>query len=221
MPPTTRHTDLRTPIVIASTSKQKKRIPPSYAEIPSEPIVNLRGKVAPEQAVIFTPSEKAPARRRFALSAKRRQQFAEKYFEVAFGSPQDASIPIEVAFQGTDRVSQVREGYPHSMLDELASLLGVSQEQAIALLKLPRSTIKRNQSEGRPFSVEISDRLYRAQRLIEVSAETIGDRAAGIRWVQRPHAALGGATALSLVDTTAGYERVRDELERIANGVVA
>ena len=120
-----------------------------------------------------------------------------------------------------DAVSQVRNGYPHNTLAKFAELLSVSEEQAIVLLKLVRSTIKRHQSEGRPFSAEISDRLYRAHRLVELSSETIGDRVAAIRWIQRSHPALGSVTALSLVDTTAGYERVRDELERIANGVVA
>jgi len=54
-----------------------------------------------------------------------------------------------------------------------------------------------------------------------VSRETIGDDAAAVRWLQRAHPALGGVTALSLVDTTVGYERVLDELQRIANGVAA
>lgn len=132
-----------------------------------------------------------------------------------------STITSQPESRALDSVSQVRNGYPHNTLAKFAELLSVSEEQAIVLLKLVRSTIKRHQSEGRPFSAEISDRLYRAHRLVEISSEMIGDRAAAIRWIQRSHPALGGVTALSLVDTTAGYERVRDELERIANGVVA
>ena len=132
-----------------------------------------------------------------------------------------STITSQPESREVDAVSQVRNGYPHNTLAKFAELLSVSEEQAIVLLKLVRSTIKRHQSEGRPFSAEISDRLYRAHRLVEISSEMIGDRVAAIRWIQRAHAALGGVTALSLVDTTAGYERVRDELERIANGVVA
>ena len=142
----------------------------------------------------------------------------------AFGAGQSvvgSTITAKAASRVADTVSQVRNGYPNNTLAKFAELLSVSEEQAIVLLKLVRSTIKRHQSEGRPFSAEISDRLYRAHRLFEISSETIGDRAAAIRWIQRSHAALGGVTALSLVDTTAGYERVRDELERIANGVAA
>jgi putative toxin-antitoxin system antitoxin component (TIGR02293 family) len=118
-------------------------------------------------------------------------------------------------------VQQVRTGFKPTTLDALATSLGVGQEQAIALLNLPRSTIKRQQSEGRSFSPDISDRLYRARKLLDVSRETIGDDAAAVRWLQRAHPALGGVTALSLVDTTVGYERVLDELQRIANGVAA
>ena len=118
-----------------------------------------------------------------------------------------------------DFVKQVRAGFSYTVLDALAKKLGVSQEQIIVLLNLPRSTIKRQQSEGRPLSAEHSDRLYRAQKLIDMSTETLGDPAEAVRWLQREHTALGGVTALSLVDTTAGYERVLDELERITHGV--
>jgi len=54
-------------------------------------------------------------------------------------------------------VQQVRTGFKPTTLDALATSLGVGQEQAIALLNLPRSTIKRQQSEGRSFSPDISD----------------------------------------------------------------
>lgn len=119
----------------------------------------------------------------------------------------------------TDFVEKVRSGYKHTALDRLAKTLGISQEQVIALLKLPRSTIKRLQSEGKAFSVEHSDRMYRAQKLIDMSVATLDDYDEAVRWLQREHPSLGGVTALSLVDTTAGYERVLDELERIAHGV--
>ncbi len=127
------------------------------------------------------------------------------------------SEPLGV--KNTDNVQRVRIGFKHTELEGLAKTLGVSQEQVIALLKLPRSTIKRQQSEGRLFSAEHSDRMYRALKLIDVSTDTLGDHDEAVRWLQREHPSLGGVTAMSLVDTTAGYERVLDELERIAHGV--
>ena len=118
-----------------------------------------------------------------------------------------------------DFVVRVRKGYKHTAIDALAKALSLSQEQVINQLNLPRSTIKRQQSEGRAFSPDHSDRMYRAQKLIDISTETFGDKADAVRWLLREHPALGGVSALSLVDTTAGYERVRDELERITHGV--
>jgi putative toxin-antitoxin system antitoxin component (TIGR02293 family) len=198
------------------------RSPNLRAPVAPVPKFGQRQPIAAPPAASVSKGKSAPKRSVQIIPVPKKAKGITLVGQAFRGVPSVGStFTVQAQTQEADTVSQVRNGYPHDTLAKFSELLSVSEEQAIVLLKLVRSTIKRHQSEGRPFSAEISDRLYRAHRLVEISSETIGDRAAAIRWIQRSHPALGGVTALSLVDTTAGYERVRDELERIANGVTA
>lgn len=118
-------------------------------------------------------------------------------------------------------VTQVRNGYSIRALKQLAALLGVSQTQVTAALGISPSDVARRARDGRAMSLVASDRLYRAFKAIEFTTATLGDAESATRWFRRDHPALGGVTPLSLMDTTAGYERVQDELVRIAHGVPA
>lgn len=118
-------------------------------------------------------------------------------------------------------IDTVRDGASYEFLPTLARELNLPSEQLIAVLALPRSTVKRNQGLGKALSHESTDRMYRATRVFESAVRIFEDQPAAVRWLQRPRAAFNGASALSLVDTTPGYELVLAELGRIEAGVVA
>ena len=109
----------------------------------------------------------------------------------------------------------------HGVSLALAKELDLPSEQLITALALPRSTVKRNQGLGKALSHETTDRMYRATRVFESAVRIFEDQPTAVRWLQRPRAAFHGASALSLVDTTPGYELVLAELGRIEAGVVA
>ena len=118
-------------------------------------------------------------------------------------------------------IATVRDGASYDYLPALAKELDLPSEQLISALALPRSTVKRNQGMGKALSHETTDRMYRATRVFESAVRIFEDQPAAVRWLQRPRAAFNGASALSLVDTTPGYELVLAELGRIEAGVVA
>ena len=118
-------------------------------------------------------------------------------------------------------IATVRDGASYDYLPALARALDLPSEQLINALALPRSTVKRNQGLGKALSHESTDRMYRATRVFDSAVRIFEDQPAAVRWLQRPLAAFNGASALSLVDTTPGYELVLAELGRIEAGVVA
>lgn len=124
-------------------------------------------------------------------------------------------------FASVDAVTQVRIGYPVSALKNVADLLGVPQIEVTVALRFSRSDIARRAREGRPLTPAAPDRLYRAFKVIELAAATLGDEESARGWLRHEHPALGGANPLSLMDTSAGYELIQDELARIAHGIVA
>ena len=120
-----------------------------------------------------------------------------------------------------DPVSQVRRGYPVGAFAALAKDLSLPEADVIAALGASGHVVALRRRDGRPLSLHVSDRVFRARRVIELSTNAIGDHAGAVRWLCREHPAFGGATALSLMDTTAGYELVQQELSRLTHGVCA
>ena len=145
-----------------------------------------------------------------AAQSKSLEQSAENSVGYAF---RDANIQRAI--------DTVRDGASYEFLPALARKLNLPSEQLIAALALPRSTVKRNQSLGKALSHESTDRMYRATRVYDCAVRIFEDQPAAVRWLQRSRAAFNGASALSLVDTTPGYELVLAELGRIEAGVVA
>lgn len=116
-------------------------------------------------------------------------------------------------------VAQIREGYDYASITQLADAFNTTMEATISVLGLPRSTIKKKQMDAQPLSPAISDQIYRANRVFARCMDLFSEKEAANRWLQREQPSLDGATPLSLLDTTAGYEMVLDELDRINNGV--
>ena len=138
----------------------------------------------------------------------------------AAGDSQSNGIMELATVQPPDNsVTQIREGYDYASIVELANAFDATMEATISVLGLPRSTIKKKQMEAQPLSPGISDQIYRANRVFARCMDLFSEKEAANRWLQREHRSLHGATPLSLLDTTAGYEMVLDELERINNGV--
>ena len=67
----------------------------------------------------------------------------------------------------------------------------------------------------------IADKVARTHDVLARATEVLGSRRAARAWLSRPNPALDGEAPLALLDTSLGWERVKDVLGRIEHGVPA
>ena len=114
--------------------------------------------------------------------------------------------------------ARVREGLPYASLEAVASRLGLSQDEIVALLAVPRRTLARRKAARRLRSDE-SDRLLRLSRIAALAEDVLGSHEKAARWLHTPNRALGKDRPLDWLDTDLGAREVEDLLLRIAHGV--
>jgi putative toxin-antitoxin system antitoxin component (TIGR02293 family) len=115
-------------------------------------------------------------------------------------------------------IGMVRAGLPHSALESVMDLLGLSADSISASLALPKRTLARRKNQKR-LSAEESDRVLRLARIAAAALETFGDTGKASGWLQKPNRALGNLTPLSRLDTDMGARQVERVLGRIDQGV--
>lgn len=115
-------------------------------------------------------------------------------------------------------VEVIRAGVPFRAFESARQVVGLSGEEAGALLGIPRRTLARRRKEGR-LTVEESDRLFRLAHVVSRAAEVFGEREKAARWLRKPNRALGDVTPLSQLDTDAGTRQVEAVLGRLEHGV--
>jgi len=127
------------------------------------------------------------------------------------------------SFKGdtSEMIKGMRTGTPASVIPDLASRFGISQDGLFEKLRLPRSTMKSRISKNEVLSGAEQDRMYRADRVWSRAVEVLEDEEAARAWINRNNRSLGGEAPLSLLDTEVGYELVLDTLGRIEHGVVS
>ena len=114
-------------------------------------------------------------------------------------------------------IELVRQGLPSVLLPILAQSLAISTDSLCYMLRIRR----RNVAIVYVLSTADSDKVVRAIRALQDAAIALGSMGAAKQWLVRPVRSLGGVTPLSLLDTTAGLELVRQTLGRIEHGICA
>lgn len=122
--------------------------------------------------------------------------------------------PLEV-------IAMMRKGSPARSIPKVAAKVGVSQDEFLDLLRLPKSTLKGRISANGKLSPAEQDRVYRVERVLERALEVLEDEAAAKTWLNQQNRSLGGELPLALLDTEVGYELVLDTLGRIQYGVIS
>ena len=67
----------------------------------------------------------------------------------------------------------------------------------------------------------VSDRLYRAAKIVALAEGVIEDRAQALEWLSSKQRGLGDRIPFDLIETEAGTREVEEELQRIEHGFVA
>lgn len=127
-----------------------------------------------------------------------------------FGSPLgDLAIALE----------RIQNGIPFAEFEELATKLGLTQEEMARKIGISIPTLFRRRTANRPLDSEHSDRLMRFQRLFELTLQLFdGNEQAAADWLRRPEPALGYLKPLDAAETEAGAREVEKIIGRLEYG---
>src|SRR4051812_36815663 len=96
--------------------------------------------------------------------------------------------------------------------------LGVSRSEIDALI-IPLRTLQHRRSRREKLTVEESDRVLRAIRVLSMAESVYGSRDRAFTWLRKPHARLSGRPPLSLLNTDTGSRIVEELLIQIDEGM--
>ena len=106
---------------------------------------------------------------------------------------------------------------PFAAVAALAGRIGVTVDDALAVIGIPARTAARRKAESF-LKPDEADRLLRVARVMEEAVRVLGGNARAGAWLLAPHPLLGGETPFALLDSDAGAKSVSDELVRIDFG---
>ncbi len=113
---------------------------------------------------------------------------------------------------------RVSNGLRPASAETLASLIG--RMRVVGPL-IPEATLRRARKDRKPLSREMSERLYEVSRVLDAVSRTYhGDKAAIVRFLEKPHRLLGRYSPLELArSSSAGVEAVISVLRRAEAGI--
>jgi len=113
----------------------------------------------------------------------------------------------------------VEEGLPLRAVESFKQATGLSDTQLAALVGVSGKTLQRARGTRQRLDAVISDRLFRAARLVALAGEVLESNERGIAWLGRSQIGLGGRVPFALMTTEAGSAQVEQLLLRIEHGV--
>jgi len=117
----------------------------------------------------------------------------------------------------TDMLRAVEGRLTPAVITRLISL-GLQRAEIDAAI-IPLRTLQHRRSRREKLTVEESDRVLRATRVLAIAETIYGSRQRALAWLRRPHARLGGRAPLSLLNTDTGSRIVEELLVQIDEGM--
>lgn len=96
--------------------------------------------------------------------------------------------------------------------------LGLERSEVDAII-IPLRTLQHRRSRREKLTVEESDRVLRAIRVLSLAESIYGSRERALDWLRKPHSRLDGRTPLSLLKTDTGSRIVEELLIQIDEGM--
>jgi putative toxin-antitoxin system antitoxin component (TIGR02293 family) len=115
-------------------------------------------------------------------------------------------------------ILQIVEGrLAPSVLKRLHSL-GLERSEIDAVI-IPSRTLQHRRSRREKLTIEESDRVLRALRVLSLAESVYGSRERALAWLRKPHPRLEGRVPLSLLKTDTGSRMVEELLVQIDEGM--
>ena len=96
--------------------------------------------------------------------------------------------------------------------------LGLERGEIDAVI-IPQRTLQHRRSRREKLTVEESDRVLRAIRVVSLAESVYGSRERALAWLRKPHARLDGRPPLSLLKTDTGSRIVEELLVQVDEGM--
>jgi putative toxin-antitoxin system antitoxin component (TIGR02293 family) len=109
------------------------------------------------------------------------------------------------------------DSIPFTVVERLSAKLDITPAALLDLIGVPERTRARRKQEGFLKNDE-ADRLLRVVRVFEEAIRVFGTEPKAAGWLHYVSPPLGDVTALSLLDSDAGAQAVKDEIMRIDYG---
>lgn len=113
----------------------------------------------------------------------------------------------------------IRRGISFASYESVAQRTGLTTDEAVSALAIPRRTLFRRKAQG-TLDVASSERVVRLARVWVRALEVFhGNEKAVGEWLRAPLRALGDVPPLSVLDTDVGALEALDVLGRLEEGV--
>jgi len=117
----------------------------------------------------------------------------------------------------TEILGIVEKQLPPAVIKRLLGL-GLDRSEVDAII-IPLRTLQHRRSRREKLTVEESDRVVRAIRVLSHAEAVYGSRERALAWLRRPHPRLDGRAPLSLLKTDTGSRIVEELLVQIDEGM--
>jgi putative toxin-antitoxin system antitoxin component (TIGR02293 family) len=140
---------------------------------------------------------------------------------VSMADPADALTFLGVADTGVGVVESVRAGLPTGVIERLAGVLDVGQQELLRLVAIAPATLtRRRRAMPARLSPQESDRVYRIAAALQDTVRLFdGDQPSARAWLKEPAKALGGQTPLAYLGTEVGAAEVHRLIARLELGI--
>lgn len=121
---------------------------------------------------------------------------------------------------GWDAVKIARDGFPKRALLSLAKKLSLTIQELSNILHLSERTLQRYDDDA-IIKTEYAEKAVELARLYTRGQEVFGSADKFKLWMKTPGLVFKGEAPVSMLDTSAGFDMVFNELGRIEHGIFA
>ena len=133
--------------------------------------------------------------------------------QIAYDSVDDANVLL--------LINAVRQGIEYARFQEWARIVPFSIPEWSIFLHISHRTMQRYKKENGAFDALQSERILQILMLYKLGVDIFGDPKKFDQWLEMESVALGSTKPKDLMDSTFGIDLLRDELNRIEQGVLA